>query len=488
MFDEDRDALLSQLEQIELRWLSWGRVDGSLQAAEVEELAATIAGDSARGERLIDDLLDENLLCDIGDAEPRYRTRFAESVRLLVRNRQLLHGQDWRASAQLVDDFRVIAGPRVPRRDVTVETVIERLGAQRTMAPVERQALEGMLTGPDGALRLSQFQVDALLHIRSALNSAASSATIVGAGTGSGKTKAFYLPALAHVAADGDPSAWARIIALYPRNELLKDQFAEALGQVDAMPPPAARSDAGRSIRAHGRTARSPGTRMETQGVEGDRRRVRVSLCALPAAWMQRKPCVAPRCLGEGRGGAPGADRARGDRAAAKSSDEGGDRDRPPHVLFTTTEMLNRGLADGEYRPVYIGATAASGRDMLLLDEVHTYGGAHGAQVALLLRRWQHALGRNPALHIVGLSATLEKPRSSCGPDRSERGRRDPTARRGPRCVGCRVRNRSSRESGFRDSASLDDNSDRVPRRATARVATIRNRAVRAAAEFRVHR
>src|SRR5205085_10251898 len=47
---------------------------------------------------------------------------------------------------------------------------------------------------------------------------------------------------------------------------------------------------------------------------------------------------------------------------------------------------------------------------LLLLDEVHTYGGTHGAQVALLLRRWRHALGRGSPLHVVGLSATLENP------------------------------------------------------------------------------
>ena len=42
----------------------------------------------------------------------------------------------------------------------------------------------------------------------------------------------------------------------------------------------------------------------------------------------------------------------------------------------------------------------------------HTYGGTFTApRVALLLRRWRHALGRDTPLHIVGLSATLENPK-----------------------------------------------------------------------------
>jgi hypothetical protein len=41
----------------------------------------------------------------------------------------------------------------------------------------------------------------------------------------------------------------------------------------------------------------------------------------------------------------------------------------------------------------------------MLLDEVHTYSGTSGAQVALLLRRWQHAVGSR--VQFTGLSATL---------------------------------------------------------------------------------
>ena len=44
---------------------------------------------------------------------------------------------------------------------------------------------------------------------------------------------------------------------------------------------------------------------------------------------------------------------------------------------------------------------------MVLLDEAHSYGGTHGAQVAYLIRRWRHAIGRYGRPHFTGLSATL---------------------------------------------------------------------------------
>jgi hypothetical protein len=78
-----------------------------------------------------------------------------------------------------------------------------------------------------------------------------------------------------------------------------------------------------------------------------------------------------------------------------------------PAVLFTTTEMLNRLLGSGAMRRLFVGDANRS-PEYLLLDEVHTYTGTHGAQVANLLRRWRSEVATPP--HIVGLSATLSDP------------------------------------------------------------------------------
>src|SRR4051812_23731115 len=106
------DELLSRLEQAELALLSWGRVDGALTESEVHDVATVVGGDPNTAATLVDDLLAWHLLLDVGQRDPLYRTRFAESVRLIARNRQLLPRRAWSAAPELVNDFRVIAQPR----------------------------------------------------------------------------------------------------------------------------------------------------------------------------------------------------------------------------------------------------------------------------------------------------------------------------------------------------------------------------------------
>ena len=63
-------------------------------------------------------------------------------------------------------------------------------------------------------------------------------ATIVTAGTGSGKTRAFYLPALIDIAATvGEKRTGPHTLALYPRNELLRDQAREAVRVIESIGP-----------------------------------------------------------------------------------------------------------------------------------------------------------------------------------------------------------------------------------------------------------
>jgi hypothetical protein len=404
------DELLSRLEQSELALLAWGMVDGTLTDDEVRTSAADVAGSDDQGDQLITDLTDWHLLIDVGDRDVLYRTRFAESVRLLARNRQLLHGQPWRTAAELVNDFRVVARPRrFPKRDESLASVVQQLGHQRGLDAVEEQALRAMLTTDRGELRLARFQLEATEHIRARLADGSTAATMVCAGTGSGKTKAFYLPVLASVAADAatDDSRWARVIAIYPRNELLKDQLVEAVAQADAI---AAAGGPVLAIGAYfGPTAYATKRVGDSSGwtaVDGGHacRYLRCPRgCIADVVWSDehrlagREIVRCPRCAWTSRDGQVVLTRDTMQHA-------------PPHVLFTSTEMLNRVLAESRTRPLVIGTSAQRRPRTVLLDEVHSYSGVHGAQVALLLRRWRHALALTAPLHVVGLSATLEAP------------------------------------------------------------------------------
>lgn len=413
---QTHEEFLSRLERQELAWLSWGRVDGSLSQSEVEAAAKGALEDypgTLNMQDLIDDLLDHHLLIDIGETIPRFRTRFAESIRLLVRVRQLTPARrDFRQAPELVNDFRVLARPRTfPRRETAVSEVLAEFEEDAPVSREERAAVEAMLADADGGLLLSRFQVEAARRIRRELIQRTESATIVCAGTGSGKTKAFYLPALAQTAADGDTTAWVRVLAMYPRNELLKDQLAEALAQLELI---AASGGPTLGIGAlFGPTQRtSDDVRRDANGQQRGWRRAETGYacrylrcpqgCAEDLIWPEEdlgqgsEILFCPQCSWRSRPGQLSLT-----RQSIKT--------RAPHILFTTTEMLNRGLADAELRGTLVGVSARRPR-ILLLDEVHTYGGTHGAQVALLLRRWRHALGRGTPLHIVALSATVENP------------------------------------------------------------------------------
>lgn len=414
-FGRDHDQVLSRLEREELAWLSWGQVDASFSHDEIVAAArAAVAGvrTSCSAEDLVDDLIDHHLLVDLGGEPPRYRTRFAEGVRLMARLRQLTPSRSYRQAPELVNDFRVLARPRsFPLREIEPDDLFESLEADSPLRTDERLALAAMLNVRGERLRLSRFQCEAIGRIRRELGEEHSSATIIAAGTGTGKTKAFYLPALAHVAADDDQNSWARIVAIYPRNELLKDQFAEALAQADLVaaeggrvlgvgalfgPTPWTSDHAIRDARGS-----STGWREVSGGYAC--RYVRCPRgCPDELVWLRddlengHEILECPTCSWRSR---------QGQLVLTRRSI----KTQPPHVLFTTTEMLNRGLADADIRGTLVGASGRHPR-MLLLDEVHTYGGIHGAQVALLLRRWRHALGWRAPLHVVGLSATLENP------------------------------------------------------------------------------
>ena len=58
---------------------------------------------------VLDELIDCNIIFEFKglDNQYRYRSRFAELIRLLSYNRQLFPGRSWELSPSLVSDFRI---------------------------------------------------------------------------------------------------------------------------------------------------------------------------------------------------------------------------------------------------------------------------------------------------------------------------------------------------------------------------------------------
>lgn len=407
--------LVDALERDEAALLAWGYVNGGFTEDEIlTHVQKTANVDEDEADDLLQRLIDARLVFRIRQGRAvLFRTRGAESIRLLANLRQIfpndLRTGSWRTAPSLVSDFRYTARPRTyPARSLSPGDVIATIAGDRD--EFTRRALGALLSRP-GQFLLAEFQQEAARQILADLDGNTSRATIVGAGTGSGKTLAFYLPALAHIAARIDASHWTKGLAVYPRNELLKDQLSETLTEARRLD--ATLSSAGRrKLLVGAYFGPTPRDR------EDARRKWTETPNGLTCPYLR-----CPRCDGDlvwntddWRAERERLTCSRSGCGAAVSEEEmaltrTSMRKRPPDVLFTTTEMLNRQLADSTNGHIFgVGATETRRPYVMLLDEVHTYSGTTGAQAAYVLRRWRHAIRR--PVQFVGLSATLREAQS----------------------------------------------------------------------------
>jgi len=406
--------VLGRLERIEAKLLTWGVVDGSFTREEICDEIDRVQADCGVQEdpvELLDQLVEHQIIFEFNDGGiARYRTRMAEAVRLFARLRQIRPWNTWQTAPTLVADFRFAVAQRFyPRRNIKAQDVLARVQASARLSSVGQNALSAMLRlGEDRPLALANFQARATELVLGDLEATGSRGMIVTAGTGTGKTKAFYLPALTYIAGLVAPGAfWTKALALYPRTELLKDQYSETYSEV---------------LVVNEKLKKQLPRRITIGALFGDTPK-RATLNDVNS-WKSngRYICPSLRCpkcnvgVLEWKAGDIHAGRevlsclschfvsSDGDLALTRASL---DR-RPPDMLFSTTEMLNRCMSDSR-RASLFGVGQPNAPRIVLLDEVHTYEGSHGAQVAYLLRRWRWAVRKK--LQFTGLSATLENAR-----------------------------------------------------------------------------
>ena len=421
-------SVLDNIEQREARLLVWGLVDGRLGRNELAELIDPMIEQALqRGvehffnvEEVIQALSHRGLLFKTDNVPyPGYRSRMGESVRLAFRLRQLFpqhRGIDgWQQARTLVADFRFTwRRRRYPRRDLRPEDVIAET-RRRFGDPGLDLALQALLLGRGETYRLAEFQSRSTQRMLEGLSARRTSGTLISAGTGSGKTLAFYLPAMARVGSlrvhQGSGAGWVKLLAIYPRTELLRDQFAEVYSEARRLDDFVGKREAGK-IRIgafFGDTPESSAVLLRA-GRDSWRRVPEGCVCGYMG-------CPAAGCAGELVWRTEDLTRDLEQLTCASCGHRIGPdelvltrnrlRSQPPDVLFTTTEMLNQRLSDTASRHLFgLRPGATRPPEMLLLDEVHTYAGDHGAQVGYLLRRWRH-LVRAP-ITFVGLSATLQ--------------------------------------------------------------------------------
>ena len=394
---------LGRIEAFETDLLTWGIVDAELTQGELDSILREVGGGAKELEELRSALLEGVLV--VQTPSGGFRSRMAETLRVLSRLRQIFPHQHWWDGAPLVLDYRFARRPRIrPRRDVPAADLVASLSGR----PGPRGVDAILAMAPS---TLSGFQIRSTRGILDGLSRDRDCGVMIGAGTGSGKTLAFYLPMLSwitqSIAADAAPAV--RLLALYPRGELLKDQLravlqlARGIGSIGGRPlrlgtwfglTPRAGfwlkqgwAQGWKKVSRGGKTegwecpflsCPECGEALVWRLTDVDIRRERLHCTGCPVV-VEESYITLTR-----------------ERAASD----------PPDVMFTTTESLNRQLAAPDQHRAF-GIRDPRLR-VVLLDEVHTYEGTTGAQNALLLRRLRRTVP-GPLLW-AGLSATLENP------------------------------------------------------------------------------
>lgn len=290
-----------------------------------------------------------------------------------------------RAADRIAGDYvrylRSAFSPRDPRmrtdfeaqladgRQLTKGPILQAQAPYATGASVGQLIDEGVLGPRLRALAATGFGLDRPLyhHQEQAIRKVSAGRNlIVATGTGSGKTESFLLPILDSLAREIDAGTatqpGVRALLLYPMNALANDQL----------------------------------------------KRLRDLLAPFPELTFGRyvgdTPAKYARGLDQHRmrfGGEPPPNEliCRDDMKA-----------RPPHLLITNFAMLEYLLLRPEDQTFFDGPTGEHWR-FIVLDEVHVYDGAKGAELGMLLRRVrERALGgERGRLTCIGTSATLGK-------------------------------------------------------------------------------
>jgi hypothetical protein len=433
-------AVLNALDRRLGEAVEWGFYDLALSMEEIGAILEELPGELGvqwqalrqqnfyDASALVSDFVVAGLLHEDPVRAGHYRTRFAEGVRLLAKLRQMFRAPQWSTAPSLVSDLKVhLAERSYPVRSESARDCWSDLRRLCRHPKLQEAVFDALARSADGQpLKFAGFQRRAFAHILSRVSGSGLTGSVVSAGTGLGKTKAFYIPAFLSAVADiqDDPQPYTKIIAIYPRNVLLADQLREAVAEAAKVrpvlqgaglrpltfgallgdTPPSISSfeprQAGQRsyIEEYSRGWKPQGAGWAVPFIRSPEQATEMLI------WRDVDRRAGRTCLYRANGAVTAPDIPDGEIRLTREQIQ----QDPPDVLFLSLEMLNQQMGHPDWgRAFGLAANAPSPR-LLLLDEVHTYEGVAGAQAAWVLRRWRH-WGAIEDLHVVGLSATLQQ-------------------------------------------------------------------------------
>jgi DEAD/DEAH box helicase domain-containing protein len=242
----------------------------------------------------------------------------------------------------------------------------------------------------DLAVPFTPFKHQWLSWQRLSSKASAPQSTIVTTGTGSGKTECFLYPVLDHCLRqrEAGKSDGIKAIVLYPMNALAADQagrFAEEIMKSEQLSHLLKNSENNKR-KALVTVGLYTGRMQPDQEDKSDNNEpgTYTEVQILPAKETGGKPAYV----------------AVTNRAAMQKN--------PPDILLTNYKMLDYLLMRPKDQAIWRFNTDPSLLQYLVLDELHTYDGAQGADVACLIRRLKARLDiEKGKLCVVGTSATV---------------------------------------------------------------------------------
>jgi hypothetical protein len=412
--------LLARLEELEARRINLGLYAARTTVADLrEELGPAAAGAAAaeleaRLRRLVDrgEVIEWRPGC--------FRSRVAETVRLLRLVRRRFWGQEHTHSPLLVEAVRV--------------EFRQRRRPDRGAVPFA-DALPGDLPAPVAAAfraavafpSVSRFQADAFAAVYGCgrRRNPDNDAFVIAGDTGAGKTEAFLFPILMDVL--GEPDAERRLpgvraVLVYPRIRLARNQLGRLLRYTGRL-----RAAGGPALTVAMQNAELP--RDADHLAERWPARRRGGKLEHPVGLLETcVECGAGRYWVEGsaadleRGPAVLACEACGHRIDTLFLTQEALRNACPDLLIITDVSLHQWLARPHYSHLWglwEGATVTAAPRYLVLDEIHLYDQIKGAHIARLIKRFQArvrlvARARkepNAWPVVLGVSATLHDER-----------------------------------------------------------------------------
>ncbi|GAA3856159.1 DEAD/DEAH box helicase [Tessaracoccus defluvii] len=357
-------------------------------------------------------------------------TQLAEILRLA--SMKFLDSDRWiRNDAVRAERRALLRDGAALLQDVLLEPVIPYEGTQSGMevcqsAGLSEQESSLLLEALFGAcpadVVLHEHQAEALVAAANGRN------PIITSGTGSGKTEAFLLPVLTRLMLEArkretrriqrgwweapntrrweplrnDPDAAIRTMILYPMNALVEDQLTRLRRTLRRLA-----SLGGPEVWFGRYTSASPGGSRPVPVRPDDRvARVGESLRDLASEFQELSEHMTEDELGHFQDPCHNEMVSRWDMIAD-----------PPDILVTNYSMLNVMLMRRLEEPIFDKSRAWLALDptnvfTLVVDELHLYRGAPGAEVALIIRSLCDRLGLqpdSPQLRVVGTSASLSE-------------------------------------------------------------------------------